>query len=163
MVLSSKGKKVLCWRMAPGTCLVIQWLRLHLPIHGVWVWSLVGELTSHLPHGPKTENIKQVQYCNKLNKDFKKMARIKKKNLKKKKSSHSLRRCYLWSDLGAWDLPWAIRARCPWVTGETWWLEQMEMHEEPLFHHPFVNLFNQNVLSAHPWPCFLLMLGSLCT
>ena len=71
--------------MAPGTCLVIQWLRLHLPIHGVWVWSLVGELTSHLPHGPKTENIKQVQYCNKFNKDFKKMARIKKKNLKKKK------------------------------------------------------------------------------
>ena len=33
---------------------------------------------------PKNQHIKQKQYCNKFNKDFKKMVHIKKKNLKKK-------------------------------------------------------------------------------
>ena len=37
----------------------------------VWVRSLVGELRSHMPHGQKNQNIKQKQYCNKFNKDFK--------------------------------------------------------------------------------------------
>ena len=38
-----------------------------------------------IPHAsrPKKQNIKQKQYCNKFNKDFKKMVHIK-KNLKKK-------------------------------------------------------------------------------
>ena len=31
--------------------LVVQWLRLHLPMQGVWVWSLDGELRSHVPCG----------------------------------------------------------------------------------------------------------------
>ena len=58
-----------------GTSLVIQWLRLHLPMQEVWVQPLVGELGSHIPHGQKKkkkQSIKQKQYCNKFNKDKKK-------------------------------------------------------------------------------------------
>ena len=32
----------------PGTSLVIQWLRLHLPMQGVQIWSLVRALRSHV-------------------------------------------------------------------------------------------------------------------
>ena len=39
------------WR----TSLVVQWLRLCLPMQGVWVWSLVWELSSHMPHDQKTK------------------------------------------------------------------------------------------------------------
>ena len=38
-----------------------------------------------MPHSQKNQNIKQKQYCNKFNKDFKKLVHIKKKILKKKK------------------------------------------------------------------------------
>ena len=41
---------------------------------GIKVLSLVEELRSHLPCGPKKEKtifFKQKQYCNKFNKDFK--------------------------------------------------------------------------------------------
>ena len=34
-----------------GTSLVVQWLRIYLPMEGAWVRSLGGELTSHTPHG----------------------------------------------------------------------------------------------------------------
>ena len=30
-----------------GTSLAVQWLRLCDPMHGEWIWSLVGELRSH--------------------------------------------------------------------------------------------------------------------
>ena len=53
------------------TSLEVRWLAFHLPKQGVWVPSLVGELRSHMPHGQKKQNIKQKQYCNKFNKDFK--------------------------------------------------------------------------------------------
>ena len=66
------------------TSLVVQWLRLHFPMQGVRVRSLVGERGSHMPHCQKTKNIKQKQYCNKFNKDFKNGPH-QKKNLKKKK------------------------------------------------------------------------------
>ena len=33
----------------PGTSLVVQWLRLRLPMQAVRVPSLVGELRSHMP------------------------------------------------------------------------------------------------------------------
>ena len=33
------------------TFLVVQWLRIHLPLQGTQVRSLGGELTSHMPHG----------------------------------------------------------------------------------------------------------------
>jgi len=36
-----------------GTSLVIQWLRLHLSMQGVQVWSLVEGLRLHMPHGQK--------------------------------------------------------------------------------------------------------------
>ena len=35
--------------------LVVQWLRVHLPMQGVQVQSLLGELKSHMPQGPKTK------------------------------------------------------------------------------------------------------------
>ena len=41
-----KFKKILS-----GTSLVVQWLRIHLPMQGTWVRSLVGELRSHMPWG----------------------------------------------------------------------------------------------------------------
>ena len=37
------------------TSLVVQWLRLHLPVQGGQVQSLVGELRSHIPQGQKTK------------------------------------------------------------------------------------------------------------
>ena len=40
------------------TSLMIQWLRLCLPMQGVWVQSLVGELRFHMPHGQKNQVIK---------------------------------------------------------------------------------------------------------
>ena len=40
-------------------------------MQGVGVRSLVGELRSHMPQGPENQSIKQKQYCNKFNKDFK--------------------------------------------------------------------------------------------
>ena len=36
---------------SPGTCLVVQWLRICLPAQGVWVWPLVGEPRSHMCWG----------------------------------------------------------------------------------------------------------------
>jgi len=36
-----------------GTSLAVQWLRLHLPMQGVWVQSLVRELRSHMPEKQK--------------------------------------------------------------------------------------------------------------
>ena len=38
-----------------GTSLAVQWLRLRLPIQGVWVRSLVRELRSHMRHSQKTK------------------------------------------------------------------------------------------------------------
>ena len=37
------------------TSLAVQWLRLHFPMQGVRIQSLVGELRSHMPHGQKTK------------------------------------------------------------------------------------------------------------
>ena len=34
-----------------GTSLVVQWLRIRLPMQGTWVPSLVGELRSHILWG----------------------------------------------------------------------------------------------------------------
>ena len=39
-----------------GTSLVVPWLRLHLPMKRLQVWSLVRELRFHLPCGQKQEN-----------------------------------------------------------------------------------------------------------
>ena len=55
-----------------GTSLAVQGLNLCLPMQGIWVLFLVRQLRSHMPHWPKNQNTDQKQYCNKLNKDFKK-------------------------------------------------------------------------------------------
>ena len=39
-----------------GTSLVIQWLRLCLPMQRLWVQSLVGELRSHMPQAKKPKH-----------------------------------------------------------------------------------------------------------
>ena len=49
-----------------------------------WVQSLVGELRSDMPRGPKNQNLKHKQYCNKFNKDFLKNGPYQKKIFKKK-------------------------------------------------------------------------------
>ena len=61
---------------------VVQWLRLHLPMQGVQIPSLVGELRRPHASQPKKQNTKQKQYCNKFNKDFKNGPH--QRNLKKK-------------------------------------------------------------------------------
>ena len=48
-------KKGFLLKINLGTSLVVQWLRLRLPKHGVWVQSLVKELRSHMPRGQKTK------------------------------------------------------------------------------------------------------------
>lgn len=71
------SKILLKWKLTSlGISLVIQWLTLHFSIQEVQLQSLVGGL-SYMPHGPKKKRKenpehKQKQYCNKLNKDFKK-------------------------------------------------------------------------------------------
>ena len=73
---------------------MVQWLRLSLPLQGVQVRSLVGELRSHMPC--ENENINQNQYCNKFNKDLKRFhwnvcsSRVKWECLKKKKKKNQL-------------------------------------------------------------------------
>ena len=64
---------------------MVHGLRLCLPMKRTPVESLVGELRSHLPQGQKKQNIKQKQYCNKLNKGLKLVHIKKKKKLKKKR------------------------------------------------------------------------------
>ena len=45
-------------------------LRLHLLVQGMRVQSLVGKLRFHMSGGQNTQNIKQKQYWNKVNKDL---------------------------------------------------------------------------------------------
>ena len=62
-----------------GTSLAVQWLRDHLPAQGD-VGSTPG-LEAKIPHASgkkKQANLEQKQYCNKFNKDFRKV-HIKKK------------------------------------------------------------------------------------
>ena len=42
-------------KVSPGTSLVVQWLRLYPPMPGAWIWSLLGELGSHVPPWPKQQ------------------------------------------------------------------------------------------------------------
>ena len=56
------------------TSLMVQWVRLCLPMQGYRFRSLVRGLRSHVPLSQNPQNIKQKQYYNKLNKDFLKTA-----------------------------------------------------------------------------------------
>ena len=42
-----------------GTSLVVQWLRIHLPMQGTWVQSLVKKLRSHMPWGGKVRMLQR--------------------------------------------------------------------------------------------------------
>ena len=44
-----------------GTSLVVQWLRIHLPMQGTWVQSVVGEPTYHKATKPARPNYRS---CN---------------------------------------------------------------------------------------------------
>ena len=65
-----------------GTSLIVQWLRLLLPMHRMPVWSLVRELKSHMPCGQKNQNIKNRSKI--VTKSIKtlKMVHIKKKKMR---------------------------------------------------------------------------------
>ena len=85
-----------------GTSLVIQWLRLHTS-KARGMDSIPGQ-GAKIPHasGSEDQNMKQKQYCNKFNKDFKKIFSTLKKNyikknadgaaLKKKKRKKAVRK-----------------------------------------------------------------------
>ena len=49
--LSSLGTKPLNTKLERMGTSLVQWLRIHLPKQGMWIWSLVGELRSHMPLG----------------------------------------------------------------------------------------------------------------
>ena len=40
-------------RQQGGTSLAVQWLKIHLPVQGMWVQSLVRELRSQIPGATK--------------------------------------------------------------------------------------------------------------
>ena len=68
--VSNNGLDFKFWKDL-GTFLEAQWLGPCLPMQGVWVRSLMGEL--RFPHALrlKNQNIKQKQYCNEVSKEFK--------------------------------------------------------------------------------------------
>ena len=105
-----------------GTSLAVQWLRLHLPVQGN-AGSIPGEGIK-IPHAsqPENQNIKQKQYCNKFNKDFKNGPHHLKKNLDKKKR----KRITAHSNLIKWELgkqihfsPPSIHSSAVLTTGQT--------------------------------------------
>ena len=66
-----------------GPSLAVQWLRLHLPMQGLYM-GLLPSWEAKIPHAsqPKIQNIKQKQNYNKFNKYFLNGLH-QKKNLKK--------------------------------------------------------------------------------
>ena len=54
LLTSQQPLEVLIQKLAQGL-LVVQWLRLYLPLQGVWVQSLVRELRFHMPGAQGTE------------------------------------------------------------------------------------------------------------
>ena len=63
-----------------GTSLMVQWLRLHLPMLGVRVLSLTGDLRSHMDWAQKNKIQNRGNIVNKFNKDYKYGPHQKKKN-----------------------------------------------------------------------------------
>ena len=63
-----------------GTSLVVHWLRLCLPMQGARLNPSQG---ARIPHAlrPKSKSMKQKQYCNKFNEDFKNGPHPKKKKI----------------------------------------------------------------------------------
>ena len=125
---------------------MVQWLRLYLSMQRVWLWSLVGELRCHMPCSPlppKKTNLKQKQYCNKVNTKPLKMVHIKKKrNLYQslihittlyhlnhqppQTASHSLNTVYFRTSMPGFNaLPYPLRSslfqlHLPWFQRQCW-------------------------------------------
>ena len=55
MLLIPNALGVFNLKKQQGTSLVVRWLRLCLPMQGVWVRTLVRELRSHMPRSQKTK------------------------------------------------------------------------------------------------------------
>ena len=99
-----------------GTSLAVQWLGLCLPMQGVQVWSLVGELRSHISRGQKSQNKKQKQYCNKFNKHYKNGSHRKKQIkflFKKSFKKNSIHKLYCAVGLSVWGANFG--RSCLWV------------------------------------------------
>ena len=73
---------------------MVQWLRLHLPMQGVWVRSLVRELRFHIPRGQKTKTKSRSYIATNSIKTLK-ILQIKKKLLKKEteERDHEPKKC----------------------------------------------------------------------
>ena len=55
---AQRTEKLFWWTLVswlPRTLLLVQWLRVRLPMQDLWVWSVVRELRSHLPLDQKTK------------------------------------------------------------------------------------------------------------
>ena len=87
-----------------GTSLVVQCLRLCLPMQGVWVQCLVGKLRSHMPWGQETKTENRNNIVTNSIKTFK-MIHIK-KELKKLKRS-------LWAKAQKQDVSWCGKQEAP--------------------------------------------------
>ena len=91
-----------------GTSLSVQWLTLNLPMQGVPVRSLVGEMGSHMPWSQNKQ--KREKYYNTFIKDWSTFKKKKKeRNLKKKKNYTKergvqvLTQAHQLMDKGAWQ------------------------------------------------------------
>ena len=77
-----------------------------LPSNAAGAGSIPGRVGAKIPHdsGPKNQNIKQKQYCNKFNKDFKNGPHFKKslkktQKLLRRKKGKKKKKCRLLSHL----------------------------------------------------------------
>ena len=75
---------------APGTFLAVQWLRLHLPMQGVQVWSLVRELRPHMTRGQKDQKRKNRSSIVTNSIKTSKLAHLQKKQQQQLLKSHHL-------------------------------------------------------------------------
>ena len=117
------------------TSLAPSGLRHHLSIHGIQIQSLVRQQRSHMPLGPKKQNIKQKQYCNKVSKDLKNRKIFKSKNKKIFKKSLS-------ANFNIWVVWGSISIDCPFL-----------LRMGPFF----LSLYSQVILDRY---CVLQFMGS---
>ena len=99
-----------------GSSLVVQWLKTSLSIAGGA--GLISGRGAKIPHAswPKNQNIKQKQYCNKFNKDFKNGPHQKNKQTKKT----SLKNWKAWTLLSLMKLVMLHKKLIKLITGVIW-------------------------------------------
>ena len=62
-------KNLICPERGLGVSLVVQWLRIHLPMQKTLVWSLLGELRSHVPRGNQAQVLQTTDLYTQESKD----------------------------------------------------------------------------------------------